>query len=70
MERRGRKKDGLTPLDILAVVVGSLLWLGGGSISGGDGESSGPGSSGVVTICAGSLADCHALHRNTYNCKK
>jgi len=70
MERRGRKKDGLTPLDILAVVVGSLLWLGGGSISGGDGESSGPGSSGVVTICARSSANCRALNRSTYNCKK
>jgi hypothetical protein len=39
-----------TPLNILSVVVGSLLWLGGGSISTGNGESSGPCSSGVSTV--------------------
>ena len=45
-----------TPLNILSVVVGSLLWLGGRSISTGNGESSGPCSSGVSTVGARLLA--------------
>ena len=39
-----------TPLNILSVVVGGLLWGGGRSISTSDSESGGPSSSGVSTV--------------------